>query len=90
MAIKLTTTSRYVLLVVVIIIGLHSILSFTHEDYGRATSFKNIASQLTWSSASGEAVPDEYYVLDSDATHPDSLLSRRANATILMLARNSD
>ncbi|KAI0681663.1 nucleotide-diphospho-sugar transferase, partial [Cerioporus squamosus] len=74
MALKLTTTSRYVLLVLVIIIGLHSILSFTHADYGRATSFKHIASQLSWGSPSSDAVPDD----------------RRANTTILMLARNSD
>ena len=29
-------------------------------------------------------------MLDPETTHPDTLLSRRANATILMLARNAD
>ncbi|PIL34635.1 hypothetical protein GSI_03414 [Ganoderma sinense ZZ0214-1] len=91
MVLKLTTPARYVLLVLFIIIGLHSILSFTHEDYGRATSLKSLAAQLSWGTASGPAIPEEYYLpADSLGTHPDTLLTRRANATLLMLARNSD
>nr|VWO94812.1 Glycolipid 2-alpha-mannosyltransferase [Ganoderma boninense] len=71
-------------------VGLHSILSFTHEDYGRATSLRSLAAQLSWGSASG-SVPDEYYLpADQLGNHPDTLLTRRANATLLMLARNSD
>ncbi|KAI0710663.1 glycosyltransferase family 15 protein [Earliella scabrosa] len=89
MVLKLTTTTRYVLLVIVIIIGLHSILSFTHEDYGRATSLQNIASHLTWGSSDVDTVPEEYYLPDN-ITHPDALVERKANAVILMLARNSD
>ncbi|KAI0354535.1 glycosyltransferase family 15 protein [Trametes cingulata] len=97
MVLKLTTPARYVLLVIVIVIGLHSILSFTHEDYGRATSLKSIAAQLSWGSPSSvDAVPPEYFSPDAQGQsnarpgHPDTLLARRANATILMLARNSD
>ncbi|KAL1941091.1 hypothetical protein VTO73DRAFT_7727 [Trametes versicolor] len=73
-------------------IGLHSILSFTHEDYGRATSFKNIAAHLPWGEPSLDPVPAEYFDHASDlpAAHPGSFISRRANASILMLARNSD
>ncbi|KAL1936904.1 hypothetical protein VTO73DRAFT_4551 [Trametes versicolor] len=73
-------------------IGLHSILSFTHEDYGRATSFKNIAAHLPWGGPSLDPVPAEYFDHASDlpAAHPGSFISRRANASILMLARNSD
>ncbi|KAM5545565.1 hypothetical protein V8D89_000603 [Ganoderma adspersum] len=90
MVLKLTTPARYVLLVLFIIIGMHSILSFTHEDYGRATSLKSLAAQLSWSSSSG-AIPEEYYLpADQLGNHPDTLLTRRANATLLMLARNSD
>ncbi|KAI8977740.1 glycosyltransferase family 15 protein [Trametes punicea] len=96
MVLKLTTPARYVLLVIVIIIGLHSILSFTHEDYGRATSFRNIASQLSWGSPDVDPIPDEYYTpaeppgAGSGLGSGGTLLTRRANATILMLARNSD
>ncbi|KAH9847748.1 glycosyltransferase family 15 protein [Lenzites betulinus] len=84
---KLTTTARYLVLAFVIIIGLHSILSFTHEDYGRVTSFKNIAAHLPWDSGSVDAVPTEYF---ETPVNPANFISRRANATILMLARNSD
>ncbi|KAI0643423.1 glycosyltransferase family 15 protein [Trametes meyenii] len=94
MVLKLTTNARYILLVVFVIVGLHSILSFTHEDYGRATSLRNIASQLTGGgSANVDAVPAEYFVPLEESgapSHPDTLLTRRANATILMLARNGD
>ncbi|KAI0824385.1 glycosyltransferase family 15 protein [Trametes gibbosa] len=84
---KLTTTARYLVLVVIIIIGLHSILSVTHEDYGRATSFKNIAAHLSWDSGSVDPVPAEYF---ETPANPGTFISRRANASILMLARNTD
>ncbi|EMD36053.1 glycosyltransferase family 15 protein [Gelatoporia subvermispora B] len=86
---KMNTTTRYVLLVLFVLIGLHSILSFTHEDYGRATSLSNIAHKISGSYSdlgSPEPIPDDYF-----ASSPHSnATSRRANATILMLARNSD
>ncbi|KAI0773076.1 glycosyltransferase family 15 protein [Trametes elegans] len=90
MVLKLTTPARYVLLVFVIIVSLHSILRFTHEDYGRATSFRNIAAQLTWGSPNVDAVPEQYYTPAEPPSFPSSLITRRANATMLMLARNSD
>ena len=76
---------------------MHSILSFTHEDYGRATSLSNLASQIHWGSSGKTYSSDDYVVLppvgysegDSSAL-PGHLQSRRANATLLMLARNSD
>ncbi|EJF61893.1 glycosyltransferase family 15 protein [Dichomitus squalens] len=89
MVLKVTTTTRYALLVFLAIIGLHSILRISHEDYGRATSLENIAAQLSWGSTDLDSVPDEYY-MPVETTPPDTLLSRRANATLLMLARNSD
>ncbi|KAI0086054.1 glycosyltransferase family 15 protein [Irpex rosettiformis] len=78
----MNTTTRYVLLVIFIIIGLHSILSFTHEDYGRATSISNIAGKIPWS-----APPP---VVEKPWVPPVSNHTGRANATLLMLARNSD
>ncbi|OCH85871.1 glycosyltransferase family 15 protein [Obba rivulosa] len=82
----MNTTTRYVLLVFFVLIGLHSILSFTHEDYGRATSLSNIVHKITWDTSTLDPIPQEYY---SDIP-ASNVTSRRANATILMLARNSD
>ena len=71
-------------------IGIHSILSFTHEPYGRATSISQLTGGFSWSSnAAPPAVPDTYYNPDVPHT-PAHNASERANATILMLARNSD
>ena len=73
---------------------MHSILSFTHEDYGRATSLRNLASQLPWSASDSTYSPDDHVVLPpadvGTSIVPDRVLSRKANATLLMLARNSD
>ncbi|EKM51000.1 glycosyltransferase family 15 protein [Phanerochaete carnosa HHB-10118-sp] len=74
----MNTTTRYAILVLVVVLGLHSILSFTHESYGRATSLSNISSKLSFNGSLDE--PD----LDVDILEP------RANATLLMLARNSE
>jgi alpha 1,2-mannosyltransferase len=70
-------------------IALHSILSFTHEDYGRATSVHNIKEKVFGPSKTIETVPEEYYDIP---TSPESNTPKlhRANATLLMLARNSD
>ncbi|KAF9069599.1 glycosyltransferase family 15 protein [Rhodocollybia butyracea] len=88
------TPMRYIVLVLAIIISLHYILSFTHEGYGQVTSVSNLKNQ--WSAGSTtppppnppykSPVPDEYYVLEN-ATSPTS---RRADAAIVMLSRNSD
>ncbi|KAI0338771.1 glycosyltransferase family 15 protein [Trametopsis cervina] len=96
----MNTTARYVLLVVLVIIGLHSILSFTHEEYGKATSISTISSKLPWAN-SQNSVPIDDVVLSNPpppaANHPpvnshpvNNNATRRANATLLMLARNSD
>jgi len=82
---------RYVLLVLVIIISLHYILSFTHEGYGRATSLSGIADQLHLGNKDSEPpyktpVADDYF-------HPQPAadpLNRKANATFVVLARNGD
>jgi len=87
----MNTTARYAILVIFVIIGLHSILSFTHEDYGRVTSISNIASKMPWS-AQPVYMPDEDVTLSSPPPHTSSPSDnvRRANATLLMLARNND
>jgi len=80
------TPMRYVVLVLVIIISLHFILSFSHEDYGRATSLSKISNQLKGSTGSSTQVPEEYYY-HSNGTYPPD---RKANAAFVILARNSD
>ncbi|KAG1878070.1 glycosyltransferase family 15 protein [Suillus subalutaceus] len=83
------TPMRYILLVLGAIISIHYILSFTHEEYGKATSISNIAEQWTGSKSDPPyktPVPDEYYKPDS----PMDLQDRKANATFVVLARNTD
>ncbi|OCH94995.1 glycosyltransferase family 15 protein [Obba rivulosa] len=78
------TPMRYILLVLGIIIGLHFILSVSHEDYGRATSWSYLTGQL---SASGSK-PSNH--ISQDYMYPNGTVGQRANATFVILARNSD
>ncbi|KAF9069600.1 glycosyltransferase family 15 protein [Rhodocollybia butyracea] len=85
------TPMRYVVLVLAIVISIHYLLSFTHEGYGEVTSISNLRNQ--WSAGSTTSappyttpVPEDYYVPDN-STPPSS---RRANAAIVVLARNRD
>ncbi|KAG2368598.1 glycosyltransferase family 15 protein [Suillus spraguei] len=83
------TPMRYILLVLGAIISIHYILSFTHEEYGKATSISNIAGQWTGPKSNPPyktPVPDEYYKPD---LHMD-MQDRKANASFVMLVRNSD
>lgn len=75
---------RYVTLVLGIIVSLHFMLSFTHDGYSRATS----VSQLWTPSVPPYKIPlsDDYYI----KPEPKLPLGRRANAAIVMLARNRD
>lgn len=72
-------------------ISLHYILSISHEAYGQATSITNIKDKLTSSSGKPpyqNGVPAEYYdTVEKDDPAPPV---RKANATILSLARNGD
>lgn len=75
-------------------ISLHFILSFSHEDYGRATSFSNLTSKLTGSSTGSKGYPPyqdgipEEYIHQQNQTLPAT--ERKANATFVILARNGD
>ena len=70
-------------------ISLHYILSFTHEGYGKATSISTISNPLGWNQPNPPyktPLSDEYF-------HPEKVadpLTRKANATFVVLARNSD
>ncbi|KAG8217538.1 glycolipid 2-alpha-mannosyltransferase-domain-containing protein [Butyriboletus roseoflavus] len=84
---KMMTPVRYVLLVLGIIVGLHYILSFTHEEYGKVTSVSRLTDYISGpASPHREAVPDQYYKPPEPVYSPD----RKANATFVMLVRNSD
>ncbi|PFH54343.1 glycosyltransferase family 15 protein [Amanita thiersii Skay4041] len=77
------TPMRYLLLVLGVLIGLHYILSFTNETYGRTTSIENIKNQFKSNHPPyKDPIPDEYYI-NSNST-------RKANAVIVLLARNGD
>ncbi|KXN89248.1 Glycolipid 2-alpha-mannosyltransferase 1 [Leucoagaricus sp. SymC.cos] len=83
------TAIRYVFLVLVIIISLHYILSFSNEVYGRATSLESLRKKLSGTANDPPykaGIPDEYYLKDNK-TSPQG---RKANAAIVILARNSD
>lgn len=82
------TPMRYVVLVLGIIISLHFLLSFSHEEYGRATSLTNLSEHFGGAKSHPpyqDGVPEDYYV-----TPNPSPKGRRANATFVFLARNSD
>lgn len=69
-------------------ITLHYILSLSHDGYGRATSLSNIKEQLVGHNPPYKTpVPDDYYAHAGSNT---STPNRKANAAIVMLARNSD
>nr|GAT53563.1 glycosyltransferase family 15 protein [Mycena chlorophos] len=79
------TAPRYFLVVLAIVVSVHYILSFTHDGYGRATSISRFMRPRP-----DNTVPDEYYTnhLINSSLH---IASRgRANATFVILARNSD
>jgi len=82
---------RYVVLVLAIIISLHYIVSFSNESYGQATSINKIKEHLGGKGSSPVPpykvpIPDDYYVYKNVT----SAQGRKANAAIVMLARNGD
>ncbi|KDQ51800.1 glycosyltransferase family 15 protein [Jaapia argillacea MUCL 33604] len=99
---NVSPVGRYIILVLVILIGLHSLLSFTHEGYNSATSISSLTSQWRGSTPSNpNAIPEDYYPPPppSNSSQTDTGLGagtdlgihqRKANATFVMLARNSD
>ncbi|KAF7778713.1 CAZyme family GT15 [Agaricus bisporus var. burnettii] len=82
------TTMRYVLLVLVIIISLHYILSFSNETYGEVTSLNHVKQIIGVGNEPPykTAISEEYYIKPNVSVAE----GRRANAAIVILARNSD
>jgi len=79
------TTSRYILIIVGIIISLHYLLTLVHKDYGRATSLSSLTKNFTLSF-------HDYPPLSSVPSGVDDPTTNgpRANATFVILARNSE
>ena len=72
---------------------LHFILRFTHESYERATSFDYLSDKFRWNAQSQYQDSHANLELADRINYYASLMSnstRRANATLLMLARNDD
>lgn len=81
-------TSRYSLIILGIVISLHYILSFTHTDYGRATSLSSLTQKFSHSSSSSPSTDDIYR--SSELPGLNETFLPRANAAFVILARNSD
>ncbi|KZS88860.1 glycosyltransferase family 15 protein [Sistotremastrum niveocremeum HHB9708] len=83
------TPSRYLLCALSILVALHYILSFTHQDYGRATSLATLAGS---SLLTCDAEPDVFNppVVQEYSPVNTTTPRRKANAALVMLARNSD
>ncbi|KAK0212265.1 glycosyltransferase family 15 protein [Desarmillaria ectypa] len=68
-------------------VGVHYTLSSIHDEYGRATAFSNIASKFR---GGDESTPDSYTPRPNPNPESPPSGPRLANATFVMLARNSD
>ncbi|KXN82997.1 Glycolipid 2-alpha-mannosyltransferase 2 [Leucoagaricus sp. SymC.cos] len=94
----MNTAARYLVVILGLIISIHYILSFTHESYGRATALSNIKNHLYGTPNDDDITtppntsPD--IATDSDVDQPSTgehlVIDRRANATFVILCRNSD
>ncbi|KAI6022688.1 glycosyltransferase family 15 protein [Pisolithus marmoratus] len=81
------TPTRYIVLVLTIFISLHYILSITHEEYGKATSVSRLTNYIHGPQPPyKEGVPEQYYKPSDPFPPPE----RKANATFVMLVRNTD
>ncbi|KAJ6632176.1 glycosyltransferase family 15 protein [Mycena sp. CBHHK59/15] len=76
------TATRYLLVVLAVVVSGHYILSLTHDAYGRATSLSHLIGRPNTN------VPPQYYMPDN--TTLDIAHRPRANATFVILARNTD
>ncbi|KAI0690378.1 glycosyltransferase family 15 protein [Cytidiella melzeri] len=77
------TAPRRVFLVFATLVSLHLLLAFTNGSYGRVASLSNIKESVCAPSDS-----DEFADHDNPSNH--AALPGRANATLLMLARNEE
>lgn len=88
----MTPSRRYMTVtsIIVIVICLHYIFSIASEDYGRISSLSRFSSQLRNSSAALLPAVDAYDSELSGLTTTNPHKSKNANATFVLLCRNSD
>lgn len=95
------TQLRYLFLALAVLISLHYILALTNDRYNNATSFSNLKDQFAGNALADNAHPDTKTDSPSKAPASDeshiknnatgsSPSGRKANAVIVMLARNGD
>ncbi|KAF9066448.1 glycosyltransferase family 15 protein [Rhodocollybia butyracea] len=82
----MNVTLRYILTVFGAVISIHYLLFFTHAEYRQAISLDTLA-RLRGVVDTVPPMPDRYYPSFQNATLSTSY---RANATFVILARNSD
>ncbi|KAF9509739.1 glycosyltransferase family 15 protein [Hydnum rufescens UP504] len=82
---------RYVATAVSILVTLHYIFSFSHEEYGRNMS---LSRWVPGQSPRKQPIPSKYYpytpVTEGTNTTTTTTIIRKANAAFVLLARNSD
>ncbi|KAI0831999.1 glycosyltransferase family 15 protein [Trametes gibbosa] len=78
-------TVVWLAVITTVIVSLHSILLYTHPDYADLTSVSRIKGKLGW----GPPPTPEQHIHNLAVKYPSNS-TQRANAVLLMLARNSD
>ncbi|KAJ3556164.1 hypothetical protein NP233_g12040 [Leucocoprinus birnbaumii] len=97
----MNTTARYLLVILGLVISIHYILSFANESYGRATAISSIKNHIYGTPSEDTiTVPPPLNPNTDITTNPDVAndpassehlaVDRRANATFVILCRNSD
>ncbi|KAI0643427.1 glycosyltransferase family 15 protein [Trametes meyenii] len=89
---KVNRAVLWLALAVTSLISIHSLLRYTRPGYAHLTSVSNISSHFQWSAAtpSNNTSPEPIVSEGASDHEPASNGTRRANAVMLMLARNSD
>ncbi|KAJ7279313.1 hypothetical protein C8J57DRAFT_1023397, partial [Mycena rebaudengoi] len=81
----------YLLLIVLIVLSSHFLLSLTHDAYARATSWSRLRQPQEYytynQTLDPTPIPQEYYTYNQTL---DVKFRAKANATFIILARNSD
>ncbi|KAI0369122.1 glycosyltransferase family 15 protein [Pilatotrama ljubarskyi] len=79
-------TGLCVCVTITFLVSLHSFLRYTRPEYAHVTSVSNVTAHLRW----GADFPSHSTTFDYNSNSEPKLDSRRANAVLLMLARNSE
>ncbi|EIW59804.1 glycosyltransferase family 15 protein [Trametes versicolor FP-101664 SS1] len=81
-------TLFWLAIVTTVIVSIHSLLFYTRPEYADLTSVSRIKEQFGWARPTPAPTPEEL-IHNIEAKYPSNSTTR-ANAVLLMLARNSD